>query len=76
VEPLSLAFDCDYVIETMVKHGLVQLPTAQRWEEVKEAVLAEPSLAQLSGHQVGRFWLAAKQRFNKIANSTSSAKLE
>jgi hypothetical protein len=72
-----MAFDSDYVIEAMIRHGLVQLPTAQRWEEVKEAVLAaEPTSAQLTGHQIGRFWPAAEQRFTKTAGSTSSAKLE
>jgi hypothetical protein len=30
---------------------------------------AEPSLAQLTGQQMGGFWVSAKQRFSKAASS-------
>jgi hypothetical protein len=70
---MSLAFDSDYIIEAMIKHGLVQLPTAQKWDEVKEAVLvAEPTLAQLSMQQIGRLWASARKRFSKTTSSEKS----
>jgi hypothetical protein len=69
---MSATIDSDYIVEAMIKYGLVQLPTAEKWDEVKDAVLAaEPSLAQFSVFQLGRWWASARKKFTEATSSKS-----